>query len=233
MDRDEFSTPIEIRQFPSFGMTPNALMRSELRPICKFVYAILASHTNQERQCYPSLSRLAKMAGASKTTVKSAIDELRSTGWISYSTQRIGESFVNVYTLNMEIPFAIGDKSTVLPGTVESFHGTPGYCEPVSTVLPGTVRRLNQEYKTSASTPDKSSKPKVAFNFDSRLWDGITDDRILLWERAYPACDIETELAKMAAWLLANPTKRKSQYERFITNWLSRSQDRGGTRCAS
>jgi len=218
----EFSTAIEVRQHPSFGMTPNALMRSELRPICKFVYAILASHTNQERECYPSLSRLAKIAGASKTTVVSALGELRLSGWIEFSTKRIGESFTNVYTLKME--------STVLPGTVESFHGT---AEPISTVPLGTGRRLDQEYKTSAPTSGKPSKPKVAFNFDSHLWDGITDDRILLWERAYPACDIETELAKMAAWLLENPTKRKSNYGSFIVRWLTRTQDHGGTRCAS
>jgi len=34
----------------------------------------------------------------------------------------------------------------------------------------------------------------------------------------------------MAAWLVANPKQRKKNYQRFITNWLSREQDRGGTK---
>ena len=50
------------------------------------------------------------------------------------------------------------------------------------------------------------------------------------WAKAYPACDINTELAKAGEWIIANPAKgKKSNYRRFIVNWLSRSQDRGGT----
>ena len=49
------------------------------------------------------------------------------------------------------------------------------------------------------------------------------------WAKAYPACDINTELAKAGEWIIANPAKgKKSNYRRFIVNWLSRSQDRGG-----
>ena len=35
----------------------------------------------------------------------------------------------------------------------------------------------------------------------------------------------------MSAWLSANPTKRKTRrgVQRFIVNWLSRAQDRGGS----
>jgi len=34
----------------------------------------------------------------------------------------------------------------------------------------------------------------------------------------------------MKAWLLSNPEKKKKNYRRFITNWLSRSQEKGGTK---
>jgi len=34
----------------------------------------------------------------------------------------------------------------------------------------------------------------------------------------------------MREWILANPAKgRKQNWRRFISNWLSRAQDRGGT----
>ena len=36
----------------------------------------------------------------------------------------------------------------------------------------------------------------------------------------------------MKEWLLSNPSKRKGNYRRFITNWLSRSQERGGSKKA-
>ena len=58
----------------------------------------------------------------------------------------------------------------------------------------------------------------------------ITEADRELWKKAYPACDVDTEIAKAQAWVIANPTKgRKSNWRRFLTSWLSRSQDGGGT----
>ena len=67
-------------------------------------------------------------------------------------------------------------------------------------------------------------------SFKERIWEGITSEDRSAWAKAYPACDIDAELAKMGEWILSNPAKgKKSNYRRFITNWLSRSQDRGGS----
>lgn len=54
--------------------------------------------------------------------------------------------------------------------------------------------------------------------------------KIEKWRDAYPAVDIEQELKKMAAWLDANPQRKKTRrgINRFITIWLSREQDKGG-----
>lgn len=51
-------------------------------------------------------------------------------------------------------------------------------------------------------------------------------------QAAYPALDIKGELAKMRAWLIANPTNRKTArgIMRFVNNWLSRGQDRAPPR---
>lgn len=49
---------------------------------------------------------------------------------------------------------------------------------------------------------------------------------IELLKEKFPAVNVEREIKKMEAWLMANPKNRKSNYERFITNWLSRTQDR-------
>lgn len=59
--------------------------------------------------------------------------------------------------------------------------------------------------------------------------------RIEKWGGAYPAVDIKQELYKMAAWLESNPVRRKTRrgIDRFINNWLSREQDRGGAYKAS
>lgn len=60
-------------------------------------------------------------------------------------------------------------------------------------------------------------------------WLGFTQD---LWDElalAYPACDIRRQMLAMEQWLKANPAKaRKSNWRKFVTNWLAKEQDRGG-----
>ena len=60
-------------------------------------------------------------------------------------------------------------------------------------------------------------------------WQGISDEDLTRWTEAYPACAVPRQLKAMEEWLLSHPAKaKKSNWRRFITNWLSRSQDRGG-----
>jgi len=75
----------------------------------------------------------------------------------------------------------------------------------------------------------KTRTSQINFNFQQRKWEGITIEDKAGWLDAFPACDIEHELRGMREWLLSNPEKKKKRYRRFITGWLSRTQDRGGT----
>ncbi len=77
---------------------------------------------------------------------------------------------------------------------------------------------------------NKLNKSKIEFSFKERKFSNITPEDKSGWKDAYPACDIEHELKGMREWLLSNPSKRKSNYRKFITNWLSRQQDKGGTK---
>lgn len=43
---------------------------------------------------------------------------------------------------------------------------------------------------------------------------------------AYPAIDVPREIAAGEAWLVANPANRKKKGDRFLSNWLSRAQER-------
>ena len=50
--------------------------------------------------------------------------------------------------------------------------------------------------------------------------------------RLYPNVDVKQQFNEMRSWCLSNPTKRKTLrgIKRFVNSWLSREQDRGGTR---
>jgi len=89
-----------------------------------------------------------------------------------------------------------------------------------------------QKKKEKNSSELKKSSPSssITFSFSKEDWEGITDSDISKWGETYPACNIKIELLKMADWLLSNPNKKKKNYRRFISNWLTRTQDRGGTK---
>jgi uncharacterized protein YdaU (DUF1376 family) len=75
-----------------------------------------------------------------------------------------------------------------------------------------------------------SARDAVTFDVETATFSGINDGMLKRWSEAYPAVDIRTTILRAAEWVVANPTQRKKNYNRFLTNWLSRSQERGGNR---
>jgi hypothetical protein len=63
----------------------------------------------------------------------------------------------------------------------------------------------------------------------NRGWSGVTGALVEELQAAYPACDIDRQLRAMDQWLKSNREKsHKSNWRRFLTNWLAKEQDRGG-----
>jgi len=79
--------------------------------------------------------------------------------------------------------------------------------------------------KLSASPP-----PHKRIGFDCRRITGVEPGDIESWKVAYPACDVEADIARASAWLVANPAKRKKNVCRFLIHWLARTQEHGGDR---
>src|SRR3990172_2347070 len=69
-----------------------------------------------------------------------------------------------------------------------------------------------------------ASSEKISLSAEG-VWQNIPNSLLATWQKGHPAVNIETELSKAAAWIMANPKNRKNNYARFFTNWLSRSQD--------
>lgn len=77
-----------------------------------------------------------------------------------------------------------------------------------------------------------SGPPTVSLMLNDKSHYGVPQTDIDEWAKLYPAVDILQELRKMAGWCEANPSKRKTRsgIRRFITNWLAKEQDRGGSK---
>jgi hypothetical protein len=81
--------------------------------------------------------------------------------------------------------------------------------------------------------PKKPAPVSVPISFDSKTgtFSGITEFNRKLWAAACPAVNLDQELAAAAAWLIANPKKApRSNYNSFLTAWMNRTQQKGGTR---
>jgi hypothetical protein len=101
------------------------------------------------------------------------------------------------------------------------------------TTLNNTTYTFAPNDFSNHSEQKQEQTKKVSFNFENKKWENITEEDVRLWSEAYPACNVQIALNQMASWLLANPDKRKKNYRRFITNWLTRLQDRGGNKASS
>lgn len=92
----------------------------------------------------------------------------------------------------------------------------------------------NTNPNISTERSDDRPVPEVVFIFlplnDGSLFP-VNERDVEKYQGLYPAVDVEQELRNMLGWLEANPAKKKTKsgIKRFITGWLSRTQDKGGT----
>jgi hypothetical protein len=47
-----------------------------------------------------------------------------------------------------------------------------------------------------------------------------------VWEEIFPGVNVDMELRKASAWMVANPDRPKKRLKRFFFNWLSRAHGR-------
>lgn len=122
---------------------------------------------------------------------------------------------------------------------VQTLQGARACARGVQPVAPNTSlnrhnNNNNNDIRVVASNmprkkpPTRPSKPpavKIALS-DEGIFDGLTPAQLGRWREAFPAINVASEIHRAEVWLQANPRKAKSNYARFLVNWLSRAQDR-------
>lgn len=86
-------------------------------------------------------------------------------------------------------------------------------------------KNLSIKENKHTNAPSDKSLNAIEFDFSKGQFTNISG-QIEIWKKAYPAVYVEAEVNKAAAWLVANPKNRKSNYARFLNNWLSKAQDK-------
>lgn len=104
-------------------------------------------------------------------------------------------------------------------------------CAPSEAETEAETEAVSRAAHALAPTPASRgrSRPSDPLRWSDSGWEGISDADRAAWAVAYPAVDIDRQLAAADQWLRANPAKaKKSLWRRFVTTWLARTQERGG-----
>jgi len=85
----------------------------------------------------------------------------------------------------------------------------------------------NEVLMPGAKAPAR--KAAISLLLNNKAYHPVYQEEIGRWLELYPAVDVMQELRKMAGWLEANPSRRKTAkgINAFIVGWLSREQDKG------
>ncbi|WP_028845480.1 hypothetical protein [Thermodesulfovibrio thiophilus] len=124
------------------------------------------------------------------------------------------------------------NKNTGNPGEDTKLDEKKNICTQVSdkTFVPAATQKINlhnsRSKPKSRNGTGNNSIPPVSFDEDEKSFKGI-NQFLKKWADAYPLVNVEQEIKQMEAWIISQPKYMwKKDWKRFITNWLSREQDR-------
>lgn len=164
---------------------------------------------------------------------------------LPYTKQQIGLAIIDLDDVGLINLYIINNKSYLEITRFSDFNKVRKDKESESSIPPysGSSTGVVQEYarisyinikiklsNIKEGRKEGSKEEGIYFDFDKAEFFNITEKDLGTWEKAYPKTDIKIELNKMASWLRADPKRLKSNYKRFINGWLSRTQDKGGTK---
>lgn len=75
---------------------------------------------------------------------------------------------------------------------------------------------------TSKMNTQTSVASEIRFDRATGRFMGLNGE-LDIWQRTYPAIDVPAEIQRAEVWVIANPRRAKRNWERFIVNWLSKS----------
>ena len=81
--------------------------------------------------------------------------------------------------------------------------------------------------KEYAKTELKGKKPAPYKDRINNFFNTIDSDWIIALKDAYPNIDIDQELKNIKIWLLSNTKNAKSDFKKFINNWMAKAMRNG------
>jgi DNA-binding MarR family transcriptional regulator len=202
----------------------------KLPPALKLVLLKLADRANDDGECWPGQASVADACGIGERTLVRHIATLEEMGLLR-KERRYGDSgkrATNMYILDLDgslsanLAHGLSAKSCTnhVPTVALTYKEEP------------TIEPTDATTKVAAPALEPEPIAPEPVRFDGVRWvvdDAVYDQWIAAYTSGRTASDtedwIEQELAKAGVWLQSNPRKRKKNYLRFLTGWLTRASD--------
>lgn len=176
-----------------------------------------------------SSERLSAAGREGRDAVRSSLTELETTGYLTREKRQNSKGLWETTVIVSDTPSlstaedqpTTGFQSSVgvSPETEEPTTGNPTTGNPTAG-FPGAIKNTDKNIKK------KKEEGGTPISFNGSSFENLTGEQVHIWIETYPAINVAGEIKKAAAWLDANPKNRKSDYKRFLNNWLCRAQDR-------
>lgn len=179
---------------------------------------------------YPHLDVEGKFTGDPEEIQEDCCPKLK------YSVRKIAESIIELADVGLIKLYEIDGRAYIKYTKFKDFQVGIRLDREAPSRIPDPVRSkggvtpaLYLRLRLSLRKEGEGSKIKqIDFSFEKRKFLNITIEDKAGWKDAYPIVDIDQELRIAREWLLANPTRAKSNYRQFLNNWFRREQDKGG-----
>jgi DNA-binding MarR family transcriptional regulator len=206
----------------------------ELPPALKLVLLKLADRANDDGECWPGSASIAKACGIGARTLVRHLAQLEELGLIK-STARYnddGKRTNNIYQLDLDGSLSANLAHGLSAKSCTNHVPTVAHDKELKLFIEPTVETTDATTTVAAPAPSPEPIAPDPVTFDGVKWtvdNAVYDQWIAAYTNGRTALDtedwIEQELAKAAIWLQANPRKRKKNYLRFLTGWLTRAAD--------
>jgi len=202
-----------------FAIISNTLLRdTSLSFRARGILCCILSHAEGYRI---SSDRLVDMGLEGRDAIRSSLAELESVGYLKRTKTQDAKGQWSTNAIISDTPD--------FGGPAEPTTGKPTPEKPASDNRASVFQALKED-KEEDKKKKKEAVPKISF--DGLKFQDLSVGQIEVWSAAYPAISVTAEILKAAVWLDANPANQKSDYKRFLNNWLCRAQDKAPARAA-
>lgn len=232
----------KILEWQWYGDLPTRMLFEHLLLTANWKSSKWQNITIDRGQKLCSLDSLSRETHLSVQQIRTAIKHLKATGEITSENVRLNRSQVTLFSVvnyekyqteNLPLTDDPTSDQQVTNKSPTSDQHDMNNINNIKNLNKGKKVYYCSELNTAPSRPATSSAAVFEIGVLKGETFSVYREDIDKWQSLYPSVNIEQQIRNMIGWLEGHPKRRKTLegMPRFIHNWLSGEQNKGGQAC--